>query len=99
MGRTGRSLRWEPGWGSTNRGWRSRSPTGTMESSPGKIRRVRRGCWPSNLLGFDDPAQASQYARSDLARGGFGGCNYLIAGEEAAFVVQAPGACGSPLRS
>ncbi len=51
-----------------------------------------KGLLAVDLLGFDDPAEASQYARSDLARGGFGGCNYLIAGEEAAFVVQAPGA-------
>ncbi len=51
-----------------------------------------KGLLAVDLLGFDHPAQASQYARSELARGGFGGCNYLIAGATAAFVVQAPGA-------
>jgi Transport and Golgi organisation 2 len=51
-----------------------------------------KGLLAVDLLGFDDPAQASQYARAELARGGFGGCNYLIAGAGAAFVVQAPGA-------
>ena len=51
-----------------------------------------KGLLAVDLLGFDHPAQASQYARAELARGGFGGCNYLIAGAEAAFVVQAPGA-------
>ncbi len=51
-----------------------------------------KGLLAVNLLGFDQPARASRYARAELVRGGFGGCNYLIAGAEAAFVVQAPGA-------
>jgi uncharacterized protein with NRDE domain len=51
-----------------------------------------KGLLAVDLLGFDRAAQASQYARAELVRGGFGGCNYLIAGADAAFVVQAPGA-------
>jgi uncharacterized protein with NRDE domain len=43
------------------------------------------------LLAFDNPGRASRFAGAELARGGFGGCNYLIAGADAAFVVQAPG--------
>jgi uncharacterized protein with NRDE domain len=43
------------------------------------------------LVGFDNPGRASRFAGAELARGGFGGGNYLIAGADAAFVVQAPG--------
>jgi uncharacterized protein with NRDE domain len=51
-----------------------------------------RGLLAVALLGFDDPGRAAQFARDDLARGGYGGCNYLIAGPRAAHIVQAPGA-------
>jgi uncharacterized protein with NRDE domain len=51
-----------------------------------------RGLLAVDLLGFDHPDPASQFARAELGRGGFGGCNYLIAGPDTAFVVQAPGA-------
>ncbi len=51
-----------------------------------------RGLLAVDLLGFDRPDAASQFAREELTRGGFGGCNYLIAGAEATFVVEAPGA-------
>jgi uncharacterized protein with NRDE domain len=51
-----------------------------------------RGLLAVKLLGFDDPEPASRLAQAELELGGFGGCNYLIAGAEAAFVVQAPGA-------
>jgi uncharacterized protein with NRDE domain len=51
-----------------------------------------RGLLAVDLLGFDHPDPASQFARAELTRGGFGGCNYLIAGRDAGFVVQAPGA-------
>jgi uncharacterized protein with NRDE domain len=53
-----------------------------------------RGLLAVDLLGFDHPERAVCFARDELASGGFGGCNYLIAGRDAAFVVQAPG----PLR-
>ena len=51
-----------------------------------------KGLLAVDLLGFDDPARAAQYAREQLTGGGFGGCNYLIAGADLALVVQAPGA-------
>jgi uncharacterized protein with NRDE domain len=51
-----------------------------------------RGLLTVELLGFDDPEPASRFARAELGRGGFGGCNYLIAGVDAAFVIQATGA-------
>ena len=51
-----------------------------------------RGLLAVDLLGFDHPDPASRFARAELGGGGFGGCNYLIAGADAAFVVQAPGA-------
>jgi uncharacterized protein with NRDE domain len=51
-----------------------------------------RGLLAVSLLGFHDPAEATDFARDALAQGGYGGCNYLIAGRAAAFVVQAPGA-------
>jgi uncharacterized protein with NRDE domain len=50
-----------------------------------------RGWLAVELLGFDDPARAVRHARADLARGGYGGGNFLIAHASAAFVVQAPG--------
>lgn len=51
-----------------------------------------RGLLAVSLLGFDDPEKAAWFARAELAGGGYGGCNYLIANGEAAFIVQAPGA-------
>ncbi|MGP0070103.1 MAG: NRDE family protein [Isosphaeraceae bacterium] len=51
-----------------------------------------RGLLTVDLLGFDHPDPASRFAREELGQGGFGGCNYLIAGADAAFVVQAPSA-------
>jgi uncharacterized protein with NRDE domain len=51
-----------------------------------------RGLLAVDLLGFDDPDRAARHARSELTGGGFGGCNYLIANRESAFIVQAPGA-------
>jgi uncharacterized protein with NRDE domain len=51
-----------------------------------------RGLLAVSLLGFEEPKRAAQFAQADLARGGYGGSNYLIANREAAYVVQAPGA-------
>jgi uncharacterized protein with NRDE domain len=51
-----------------------------------------RGLLAVALLGSDDPEQAAGLARGELASGGFGGSNFLIAGPKAAFVVHAPGA-------
>jgi uncharacterized protein with NRDE domain len=51
-----------------------------------------KGLLAVDLLGYHHPGKAVQYARNELESGGFGGCNYLIAGQEVAFVVQAPGA-------
>jgi uncharacterized protein with NRDE domain len=51
-----------------------------------------RGLLAVKLLGYPRPEQAAQFAQSELARGGYGGCNFLLANAAAAFVVQAPGA-------
>jgi uncharacterized protein with NRDE domain len=51
-----------------------------------------KGLLAVDLLGFERPEDAARFARSELASGGFGGCNYLLAGRDAAFVVQASGA-------
>jgi hypothetical protein len=51
-----------------------------------------RGVLAVSLLGFDGAESAARSARGELAGGGFGGCNYLIADRRAAFVVEAPGA-------
>jgi uncharacterized protein with NRDE domain len=51
-----------------------------------------RGLLAVDLLGFDHPERALHFARAELAQGGFGGCNTLIASRETAFVIQAPGA-------
>lgn len=50
-----------------------------------------RGLLAIDLLGCESPELAAELARDELVRGGFGGCNYLIASRAAAFVVQAPG--------
>ena len=50
-----------------------------------------KGLLAVDLLGFERPEDAVRFAHSELASGGFGGCNYLIAGRDAAFVVEAPG--------
>jgi uncharacterized protein with NRDE domain len=51
-----------------------------------------RGWLTVSLLGFDDPQVAARSAQGKLARGGYGGCNYLIVSRRAALVVRAPGA-------
>jgi len=51
-----------------------------------------RGLLSVALLAFVEPKIALQFAQEELATGGYGGCNYLIATSEAAFVVHAPGA-------
>jgi uncharacterized protein with NRDE domain len=51
-----------------------------------------RGLLAVDLLGFARPEPALGFAQAELATGGFGGCNYLVAGRDAAFVLQAPGA-------
>jgi uncharacterized protein with NRDE domain len=50
-----------------------------------------RGLLTVELLANDRSDQAARFAQSELAQGGYGGCNYLIANSDAAFVVQAPG--------
>jgi uncharacterized protein with NRDE domain len=50
-----------------------------------------KGLLAVDLLGFERPEDAVRLAHSELASGGFGGCNYLVAGRVAAFVVEAPG--------
>jgi len=51
-----------------------------------------RGLLAVELLCRDQPEPAARFACSELARGGYGGCNFLIANPDAAFVVHAPGA-------
>jgi uncharacterized protein with NRDE domain len=51
-----------------------------------------RGVLAVSLLGFDDPGEASRFARGELAGGGFGGSNYLIVNRRDAFAVEAPAA-------
>lgn len=50
-----------------------------------------RGLLVVSALGCDGPAQAAQRVQSELAGGGFGGCDLLIAGRESAFAIEAPG--------
>jgi len=50
-----------------------------------------RGLLAVSLLAFNDPEQAMRLASSALALGGYGGCNYLIANRDAAYIVHAPG--------
>jgi uncharacterized protein with NRDE domain len=50
-----------------------------------------RGLLAVLLLAGDRPERAALTAQSELARGGYGGCNFLIASADNAFVVQAPG--------
>ncbi len=54
-----------------------------------------KGLLAVNLLGFDGSKAAAAFARHELASGGFGGCNYLVADHEAAFMVEAPARGGS----
>jgi len=57
------------------------------------VEQVRsRGLLAVRLLGRDQPEPAARFALSELARGGYGGCNFLIASPDAAFVVHAAGA-------
>jgi uncharacterized protein with NRDE domain len=51
-----------------------------------------KGLLAVDLLGFERPDDAIHFAGDDLASGGFGGCNVLVAGLKAGFVVEAPGA-------
>ena len=53
-----------------------------------------RGLLAVALLAFDDPAAALRLATDALALGGYGGCNYLIANRDAAYIIQAPRAQG-----
>jgi uncharacterized protein with NRDE domain len=48
-----------------------------------------RGLLAVAMLGCDRAAPAARYACAELASGGFGGCNYLVAGRDAAYVVPA----------
>jgi uncharacterized protein with NRDE domain len=50
-----------------------------------------RGLLAVSLLGGDRPLEAARLGESELAQGGYGGCNFLIASADVAFVVQAPG--------
>src|SRR5262249_34673908 len=51
-----------------------------------------KGLLAVELLGFEGPDAAVRFAVRELRGGGFGGCNYLIAGPNAGFLIQAPGA-------
>jgi uncharacterized protein with NRDE domain len=51
-----------------------------------------RGLLAVELLGRREPEPAARFAVSELARGGYGGCNFLIANPDAAFVIHAAGA-------
>jgi uncharacterized protein with NRDE domain len=51
-----------------------------------------RGLLAARLLGRSQPGPAAQFAASQLAQGGYGGCNFLFANPKTAWVVQAPGA-------
>jgi uncharacterized protein with NRDE domain len=50
-----------------------------------------RGLLAVLLLDSERPDRALEVARSRLAQGGYGGCNFLIASADLAFVVEAPG--------
>lgn len=50
-----------------------------------------RGLLAVSLLECVLPERAAEVAQSELAQGGYGGCNFLIADADCAFVVQAPG--------
>lgn len=58
-----------------------------------------RGLLAVDLLQFVDPEQAASHAQSELAGGGFGGCDYLLAKGQAAFAVEAPGVHRIAVRS
>ena len=62
--------------------WRSPSPTAATANSPGRTRRARRDCWPLTSWTTHRPEDAVRFARAELASGGFGGCNYLVAGRD-----------------
>ncbi len=50
-----------------------------------------RGLLAVLLLDSDRPQHATQVAQSALTQGGYGGCNFLIAATDTAYIVQAPG--------
>ena len=88
--RMARSPPWGPGWVLMRPAWPWRSPIAMTASSHGPInfaprpaRRVLARRRSSQLRRPDRP--------SEIAKGGYGGCNFLIASAIAAFVVQAPG--------
>jgi uncharacterized protein with NRDE domain len=49
-----------------------------------------KGLLAVDLLGFDRPEDAVRYAADELASGGFGGCDCLVAGRDAALAIEAP---------
>ena len=61
-------------------------------SSRGPIKRVpEEGLLAVLLLDSDRPDHAASVAKSALAGADTGGCNFLIAAADSAFIVQAPG--------
>jgi uncharacterized protein with NRDE domain len=50
-----------------------------------------RGLLAVELIGNHQPEDAVKAAERELARAGYGGCNFLIANRELAFVIEAPG--------
>jgi uncharacterized protein with NRDE domain len=50
-----------------------------------------RGLLAVELMGYVQPEDAVPAAENELAQGGYGGCNFLVANRESAFVVEAPG--------
>ncbi len=50
-----------------------------------------KGLLAVDLLACRRAADAARLARDELSSGGFGGCNYLLADRDDAFVIQAPG--------
>ena len=91
MARTARSPRWEPGSASIKPAWPSPSPIATTVSWRRPIKRAHADCWPFSLLDSDRPEHAAHVAQSALMQRGYGGCNFLIAAADTAFIVQAPG--------
>jgi uncharacterized protein with NRDE domain len=51
-----------------------------------------RGLLAVSLLDSQFPDRAIAVAQAELEKGGYGGCNFLVANADAALVVQAPGA-------
>lgn len=51
-----------------------------------------RGLLCTELLGREDALTAAEHAERELARGGYGGSNLLLAGQDGAWVIHAPSA-------